>query len=560
MAKGSYHGTEISKYYQSFSGTDTLAFIMLPGCTPVLIGSLTTISYSMYRNKKPVINIGRTNINGVTRGSRIYAGTMIFTLINQHWLKELQEQPEASWLADYTELKTDEMPLFDIMIISANEYGNCVHMYLWGIDITDEAQTISVEDLFTENTFSFIARDISVFKKFNPFGNRTDTSSHIAKPGDSQRFFILDNSKITINELGQLEKEFTTKALIAKTNRNKRKYETLARDLYFSTTNTMMGNDVAKVQELLLKEYPETSITGIFDETTDKLVRNFQSKHRLDINGIVDFKTYNIMLGNIENTNNTRIAVVVNKHGAFVYQKPMTNANIVDTRPYRDYVEVESIVTGYDNNNKYYKTGVGYILEQDMYSAYHSSDIIEFPSLKYGDENNYVTAIQSILVELYSDFSNITGVYDHLTEYYVKKFQKENGLDGTGIIDYQTWLLFQSVNNDKVLEANIDNFKITVNKLPGTYHLDGNITDYANQFFAEVSCNNYINVKCSTVCLYKNSKTKVLTNTVPIKELTKITPQQNAFIYDPKIGAAPKQVDFIIYPYNKKPYKWTIML
>lgn len=560
MAKGSYHGTEISKYYQSFSGTDTLAFIMLPGCTPVLIGSLTTISYSMYRNKKPVINIGRTNINGVTRGSRIYAGTMIFTLINQHWLKELQEQPEASWLANYTELKTDEMPLFDIMIISANEYGNCVHMYLWGIDITDEAQTISVEDLFTENTFSFIARDISVFKKFNPFGNRTDTSSHIAKPGDSQRFFILDNSKITINELGQLEKEFTTKALIAKTDRNKRKYETLARDLYFSTTNTMMGNDVAKVQELLSKEYPGTAITGVFDDTIDKLVRDFQSKHGLDINGIVDFKTYNIMLGNIENTNNTRIAVVVNKHGAFVYQKPMTTANIVDTRPYRDYVEVESIVTGYDNNNKYYKTGVGYILEQDMYSTYHSSDIIEFPSLKYGDENNYVTAIQSILVELYSDFSNITGVYDHLTEYYVKKFQKENGLDGTGIIDYQTWLLFQSVNNDKVLEANTDNFKITVNRLPGVYQLEGNITDYTSQFFAEASCSNHINIKCSTVCIYDNGKTKILSNTVLVKDLSKLIPQQNAFIYDPKIGAAPKQVDFIIYPYNKKPYKWTIML
>ena len=116
------------------------------------------------------------------------------------------------------------------------------------------------------------------------------------------------------------------------------------------------------------------------------------------------------------------------------------------------------------------------------------------------------------------------------------------------------------MNNDKVLEANIDNFKITVNKWPGTYHLDGNIADYANQFFAKVSCNNYINVKCSTVCLYKNGKTKVLTNTVPIKDLSKLAPQQNAFIYDPKIGAAPKQVDFIIYPYNKKPYKWTIML
>lgn len=558
MAKGSYNGTEISKYYQSFSGTDTLAFIMLPGCTPVLIGSLTTISYSMYRNKKPVINIGRTNINGVTRGSRIYAGTMIFTLINQHWLKELQEQPEASWLANYTELKTDEMPLFDIMIISANEYGNCVHMYLWGIDITDEAQTISVEDLFTENTFSFIARDISVFKKFNPFINKTGSSSHIAKPGDSQRFFILDNSQITINELGQLEKEFTTKALVAKTKRNSKKYETLARDLYFSTTNTMMGNDVAKVQELLKKEFPEISINGVFDETTDKYLREFQSEHGLNINGIVDYRTYNILLGNFENKNNLRFAVVVNKHGAFVYEKPMNNSNIVDTKPYRDSVEVESIVNGFDNNNKYYKTGTGYILEQDMYSAYYTGNVIEFPTIKYDDKNNYVTMIQSILTELYNDFSNITGIYDYLTEYYVKLFQKENGLNETGIIDYQTWLLFQSVNNDKISIQ--DNFKITFNKLPGIYKLSGNILNFISDFFVDVSCDNYINVKYSTVCIYDNNETRILANTIPVKNTTRIIPQQNAFIYNIQIGKTPKQVDFIIYPYNKKAYKWTIML
>ena len=75
-------GNQISKYYQSFSGTDTLVFMLMPGRNPVVLGSITTVSYSAYRTKQPVINLGRTNINGVTRGSRIFAGTMIFTLIN----------------------------------------------------------------------------------------------------------------------------------------------------------------------------------------------------------------------------------------------------------------------------------------------------------------------------------------------------------------------------------------------------------------------------------------------------------------------------------------------
>ncbi len=101
-------GIPISKFYKSFSGTDSIAFLIFPGIIPIVIGSLTTISYSMYRNKVPVINIGRTNINGITRGSRIYAGTMVFTLINKHWLRELQDQ--ADYLKDFPTLKTDELP------------------------------------------------------------------------------------------------------------------------------------------------------------------------------------------------------------------------------------------------------------------------------------------------------------------------------------------------------------------------------------------------------------------------------------------------------------------
>ena len=81
----------VSNFYQSFSGTDTLVFIMMPGTIPVVLGSITTLSYSLYRTKQPVIHLGRTNINGATRGARIFAGSMIFTMINQHWLKELQD-------------------------------------------------------------------------------------------------------------------------------------------------------------------------------------------------------------------------------------------------------------------------------------------------------------------------------------------------------------------------------------------------------------------------------------------------------------------------------------
>ena len=105
-----------------------------------------------------------------------------------------------------------------------------------------------------------------------------------------------------------------------------------------------------------------------------------------------------------------------------------------------------------------------------------------------------------------------------------------------------------------------DNFKIEFNVLPGVYDLTGNILDYISNFYSKLSCNNYINVKYSTVAIYKNDESKVFTNTIPIKDETKLIPNSNAFLYNPEVGDTPKQVDFIIYPYNKQAYKWTIRL
>ena len=268
-------GNQISKYYQSFSGTDTLAFIMMPGSSPVVIGSLTTISYSMFRKKKP----GRTNINGVTRGSRIFAGTMIFTLINQHWLKELQEQ--LDWLKGFDELKVDELPLFDIMIVSANEYGNVVSMYIYGIDFTDEAQTISVEDLFTENTFSFVARDISNFKSFKRKTQAVASSGSRDKRNDfSQKLYVLNSSPIGLDDLAKLEKELTISKL-EQLHKDSKKY-TLTRNLYFSSSKLMIGNDVAEIQTLLNQtKLMSIPVNGVFDSVTDEAVRKYIERGRV---------------------------------------------------------------------------------------------------------------------------------------------------------------------------------------------------------------------------------------------------------------------------------------
>lgn len=554
-------GTQISKYYKSFSGTDTLAFIMMPGSSPVVIGSLTTVSYSMFRNKKPVVNIGRTNINGVTRGARIFAGTMIFTLINQHWLNELQEQ--ITWLAGYEELKVDELPLFDIMIVSANEYGNYANMYIYGIDFTDEAQTISVEDLFTENTFSFVARDVSNFKSGALNARSIKKNSSGQKYEEySQKFYVLNSSNISLDELAKLEYETTQSRIDLGENYN-RVYK-LNRELYYSSSRVMMGNDVAHIQEL----YNETKlydipVNGIFDEKMDSITREYQSSIGVDVTGIVDSRLYNELMNQTVTTGD-RKGVVVNKYGAYVYNEASLNANIVDTKPYREQVLLSEFIID-DNDGyaqKWYRVSTGYVVEEDIYSSYYTGNVVEFPRVQYGDNSAYVTLVQTALTIIFPEYKGITGSYDYTTQAQVKKLQEDNGIYPSGIVDYDTWLLLQSLSGNVTNKISNDNFNITFRTLPGIYNVArDDVMASVDLFDVTVSCNNFINVKVSAICIYDDNTSETISKTYSIKDLQVISMRdlQNAFVFNPVHNKMPREINYVVYPYNKKPYKWTIM-
>lgn len=559
--------TRISGFYKSFSGTDTLAFILIPGCTPVWLGSLTTISYSMYRNKRPVINIGRTNINGVTRGSRIFAGTMIFTLINQHWLREIQEQESTKWLGNFKELKVDELPLFDIIIVSANEYGNAVAMYIYGIDFTDEAQTISVEDLFTENTFSFVARDVTTFQAINTFKHSTEkyTSSEDVKQ-DSQPMYIIDHRESSFEEMSKLEEEYK-KSIIK--NSNQTKTHRLGRELYYPTSQPFMGNDVIEIQQLLNKTSMfKLAINGVYNQETAQAVREYQHSIGLPATGIMNDKTYNALLNNLVEPDAERLAVVVNKYGAYVYSRPSLLADIVGTFSYQTQIAVLNMITQTENGvtRRWYQISQGYIVAEDMYSSYYQGNVLEFPTLQYGDTNVYVTLIQTALSKLYATFTTINGTFDYATQLAIKRFQAEYGLSDTGIVDYQTWLLLEQYSSSILHQMSDDSFNITMSRDPGTYVLSqNNVLSELAKFNVTMSSASYLNVKMTATCIFNNNDGTQNKSTIHVHNVTIKNPAtfnfktifHNAFVYDVNFGKVPDAIDIIIYPYNKVPYKWS---
>jgi len=164
-----------SKTYNSFAGTDIVASVTIPGIGTSIFGTLQTVSYSIHRDKFPARTLGRISPKGYSYGGRTIAGSLIFTVFDRHVLKYTMEgilkrkhgdfanlsvEDKAKYSELYYSVLTDEIPPFDINIIMANEHGQAAKIDLLGIMITDEGQVMSVEDIMTENTMSFIARDI----------------------------------------------------------------------------------------------------------------------------------------------------------------------------------------------------------------------------------------------------------------------------------------------------------------------------------------------------------------------------------------------------------------
>lgn len=178
MAKKNIITNEYGRVNTSFSGADAVATITPLGGKPRVFGEIQTLSYSIYRPTTPVYTLGRINPKGVVRGQRTIAGSLIFTVFDRHVLKSVidsynfsKDSKDKKNLYKFTgselkemknNMKTDEMPPFDINITFMNEYGNSATLNIYGVHILTEGQTMSIEDMITENTMQYIAMDIDL--------------------------------------------------------------------------------------------------------------------------------------------------------------------------------------------------------------------------------------------------------------------------------------------------------------------------------------------------------------------------------------------------------------
>lgn len=139
------------------------------GSSTVTLGSLSTISIQTHREKFEVRALGKSYATGITRGPRTIAGSMIFTMFDEHAFSVLMRymgNKESIWHdPEISTLLPDQLPPIDLTIAFANEYGSISQQNIYGVEFINDGQVMSIEDLVMENTMNFMARDVDVLTK-----------------------------------------------------------------------------------------------------------------------------------------------------------------------------------------------------------------------------------------------------------------------------------------------------------------------------------------------------------------------------------------------------------
>lgn len=149
------------KTMTSYSGTDISASIRIPGKVPMTFGEIYAVGYSTNRPKTPIVQLGSSVAKGFTSGVRMVTGLLAFNVFRESIvLKAMDDITQSGYL-----MLMDEMPLFDIVIVAANEYGSKSTMTIEGVTIVNEGQSMSIDDMKVDNINQFYALNITPWRK-----------------------------------------------------------------------------------------------------------------------------------------------------------------------------------------------------------------------------------------------------------------------------------------------------------------------------------------------------------------------------------------------------------
>lgn len=190
------------KEYNSVGGTDTYLLMQIdydkkvvdtanntvrnePASMYIWLGTVISLSYSVYRNKKAVHTLGHKVISGFASGPRYVAGTIIKTMFLEDdlilGLQKLREELKdsgrytdklatlnmvgilnmAATPQSHSNLMLDDIFSCNIIVLYMSEYqGDMIKEVITGATFINNGQVMSINDMITETTISYIAQDV----------------------------------------------------------------------------------------------------------------------------------------------------------------------------------------------------------------------------------------------------------------------------------------------------------------------------------------------------------------------------------------------------------------
>jgi hypothetical protein len=121
-------------------------------------GEIQTISFSSRRSVEPVRRLGETSPAHYTRGPRTIAGSMQFILLQEDALLDLYRVAFNDKFDNEPFFIQDRLPPFNVLIQGNNERGHMVEGGLFGVTLIADGTTLSIDDLYTEIGYTFVAR------------------------------------------------------------------------------------------------------------------------------------------------------------------------------------------------------------------------------------------------------------------------------------------------------------------------------------------------------------------------------------------------------------------
>ena len=185
-------------FFESMSGVNTTVVFEIPmpnskeGSVFVIMRSIISISVSTSRAKMPIIPLGENTVNGFALGNKTVAGSIIKALtFNDEFTQKIQFFTEKS-LKDrkdkffyqlgsktffdsgtyeishkhFDSIMKDDLVPFNIHTYAFTEYPaaspkgrqRLIMNSIYGCTLINEGQVQSIENLITENTFTYVAK------------------------------------------------------------------------------------------------------------------------------------------------------------------------------------------------------------------------------------------------------------------------------------------------------------------------------------------------------------------------------------------------------------------